>query len=530
MCSAQSAAPVETSRAMGARQILSADAPAASGALPVPLGQSRSTPSWASGAIAWLELQALFVAGLAAVACVSFGTAPSHMNQDGWLALVDGRYVAQHGIPHSDSLAVLTHGARWIDQQWLAQLAIYGLHQLGGLALYSIVYAALMVGALAMAIVAARRLGGSEAHVVWVLPVAAFLYCAGSFQIRTEGFAYPLFVAVLWLLVAEIRAPSRRRVYLVFPLLVLWGNLHGSASLGAGLAALYGVSVLIEDLRAARPWRVRGRGPAFAIGAPLCLLLTPYGISGLSYYRETLMNPVFKTLVTEWQPVTSSAVLAIPFFVAAFATVWLLGYSRGRTRLFETLALLVLIAGAISAVRNITWFGLAAIVLLPSMLSTIAPPRTAAPRRRRLNLTLVGASAAFLFVSLIAVATKPSSWFESGYDARALSRVAVLAHRQPGVRIYADGHFADWLLWHDPSLAGHLAYDSRLELLTAAQMWGLAALGEIRAPGARDPLAGYGLLVLETTDGASRLLLDQPGTQAILRGHGVTVAARSGAQ
>jgi hypothetical protein len=515
---------------MGIRQILSADAPAASGALSAPLGASRSTPTWARGAIAWIERQALFVAGLAAVAGVSLGTAPSHINQDGWLALVDGRYVARHGIPHRDTLAVITHGARWIDQQWLAQLAIYGLHQLGGLALYSVVYAALMVGALGMAIVAARRLGGSEAHVVWVLPVAAFLYCAGSFQIRTQGFAYPLFVGVLWLLAAEIRAPSRRRVYLVFPLLVLWGNLHGSASLGAGLVALYGVSVLVEDLRAGRPWLVRGRGPAFAIGAPLCLLVTPYGLSSLSYYRETLMNPVFKTLVTEWQPVTSSAVLAIPFFAAAFATVWLLGRSGSRARMFEALALLALIAGAISAVRNITWFGLAMIVLLPSTLSQIAPPRPPAPRRRRLNLALVGASAAFLLLSLIAVATRPSSWFERGYDARALSQVAAAVHRQPGVRIYADGHFADWLLWHDPSLAGHLAYDSRLELLTAAQMRGLATLGEIRARGARNPLAGYGLLVLETTDAASRLLLDQAGTYASLRGHGVTVATRSEAQ
>jgi hypothetical protein len=514
---------------MGARQIFTADASAASGALPIPLGRSRSTPRRALGALSWLERQALFLAGFAAVAGVILSKVPSRINQDGWLALVDGRYVAQHGIPHSDTLAVLTHGAHWIDQQWLAQLAIYGLHQLGGLALYSIVYVALTVGSIGMAIAAARRLGGTEAHVVWVLPVAAFLYFAASFQIRTQGFAYPLFVATLWLLAAAARAPSGRRVYLVFPLLVLWGNLHGSASLGAGLVVLYGVSLLVEDLRAGWPWRVRGRGLAFMIGAPLCLLITPYGISGVTYYRETLMNPAFKALVTEWQPVTSIYILAVPFFVAAFATVWVLGHSRGRARLFEALTLLVLIAGAISAVRNVTWFALAVIMLLPSTLSTIFAQRAPAARRRRLNLTLVGASAIFLLASLITVATKPSAWFEGGYDARALGQVAAVIDRQPGVRIYADGHFADWLLWHDPSLAGHVAYDSRLELLTSTQLRELADLTEIRAPGARDLLAGYGLLVLETPDRASQLLLDQPGTHVILRGHSVAVATRSGA-
>jgi hypothetical protein len=513
---------------MEATHISSADASVAAGGVPVALG-----PGWTHGrvrdAISWLERQALLVACIATVAGVILATVPSDINQDGWLALVDGRYVAQHGIPHSDGLAILTHGAHWIDQQWLAQLAIYGLHQLGGLALYSIAYVGLTVASCGAAIIAGRRLGGSEAHVIWVLPVAALLYFAGSIQIRTQGFAYPLFVSTLWLLLAAVREPGRRRVYLVFPLLILWGNLHGSASLGAGLAALYGGSLVIQDLRAGRPWSVRSRGPAFMIGAPLCLLLTPYGISNLTYYRGTLMNPVFKALVIEWHPITSSAVLAIPFFLAAFATVWVLGYNRGRTRLFDALALLVLIVGAISAVRNVTWFGLAAIMLLPSMLSTILPSGPAPPRHGRLNLALVGASVTFLLAVLITVAAKPSAWFESSYDARALARVAGVVHDQPSAHIFADARFADWLLWHDPSLAGHVAYDVRMELLTSTQLRELADLTEIRPPGARDLLSGYGLLVLKTPDRTSQLLLDQPGTHVILRGHDVTVATRSAA-
>jgi hypothetical protein len=514
---------------MAARQIFSANAWVTAGGAPVALDRSRATKVRARSAISWLERNALFVAGLAIAAGVILARVPSHINQDAWLALTDGRYVAQHGIPHSDTLAVLTHGARWIDQQWLGQLAIYGLHQLGGLPLYSIVYVALTVGGLAMGIAAARRLGGSDAHVIWVLPVAAFLYFAGSVEIRTQGFAYPLFVGTLWLLATEIRAPSRRRVYLVFPLLVLWGNVHGSASLGAGLVVLYGLSLIVEDLRAGRRWHIRRRGWGFLIGAPLCLLVTPYGITGLTYYQETLLNPAFKTLVLEWQPITSFTTLAVPFFVAAFATVWVLGHSHGRVRLFEALTLLMLIAAAISAVRNITWFALAAIMLMPPMLGTNLARRPPAPRRRRLNLTVVGASAILLVVSLSTVATEPSSWFGRGYDARTLSRVAAIVHRQPGVRIYADGHFADWLLWHDPSLAGHVAYDSRFELLTARQLRGLTNLAEIRAPHADDLLAGYGLLVLDTTVHASQLLLEEPGTRVILRGHGVTVATRSGA-
>ena len=36
------------------------------------------------------------------------------------------------GLPHHDSLALMSRGREWIDQQWLANVFFYGLHQLGG--------------------------------------------------------------------------------------------------------------------------------------------------------------------------------------------------------------------------------------------------------------------------------------------------------------------------------------------------------------------------------------------------------------
>jgi hypothetical protein len=518
---------------MGSERIplLAHEAPLAPSAAPLalPNGHTASGRARMQTAIWWLERHALFVTALAVIAAVTLSKVPAHLNRDSWLALVDGRYVAQHGIPSHDSLAILTHGARWVDQQWLAQLTIYGLHQLGGLALYGILYVCLTVGGLGIAIAAARRLGGIDAHVMWVLPLGAFLYFAGSFQVRTQGFAYPLFAATLWLLAAEVRGASTRRVFLVFPLLILWANLHGSAILGAGLVTVCGVSLLITSCRSADRWRLRRRAMTLIVGAPLCLFITPYGASGISYYRETVANPVFKSLVTEWQPITSVTILAVPFFIGAFATAWVLGRAQGRVRLFDGLALILLTAAAISAVRNITWFALAVIILLPSALSSVVTRRSHAPRRRRLNLALLSISAVYLVVSLAVVAGRQSSWFQRDYEARALSAVATVVKHRPAVRIFADGHFADWLLWRDPALAGRIAYDSRLELLTSNQLRGLAQLGTIRPPGARSILTGYGLLVLDTTNEASSRLLTQPGVHTIIRGNGIAVATRSGA-
>jgi hypothetical protein len=477
--------------------------------------------------LAWLEEQSLFVAGLAAIAVVSLATIPLHLGQDGWLALVGGRYVAIHGIPSSDTLNVLTQGASWLDQQWLAQLLLYRIDQVGGLFLYAVAYVTLTSVALGIVIAAARALGGTERTVLWVLIPAAFLYVAGSFELRTQGLAYPLFAAVLWLLAKEVRGPSRRRVYLVFPLLVIWANLHGSVTLGVALAVLYGITCLVEDVRDRGLRQIRKRTIVFLFAPPICLFATPYGFSIVSYYHETLLNPTFSQLIVEWRPVTSAMVLAVPCLALAAAMIWLLGRSGKRTPLFDQLALVMLAAAAVFAIRNITWFGLAAATLLPTCIAGLVRTRTAAPRRARLNLAIVGVSLAALAISLIALAVRPASWYERSYDARTLASVEAIAKHQPGARIFADVRYSDWLLWHDPALAGRLAYDTRLELLTARQLRAIAGLGEIVAPGEYNILAPFNVLVLERANPYTKLLLSRRGTRVASRDSDAVIALTS---
>jgi MFS family permease len=476
----------------------------------------------------WLERNALYVVAVAAAIIASLGGAAAHLSQDGWLALLAGRLIAQHGIPHHDTLTVMAHGARWVDQQWLGQLTLYGLYRAGGYALVVVAYVALAAAALAMAIAAARHIGGSERHIVWVLPLATLFYIATAVTIRTQGFGYPLFVAVLWLLASEVRSPTRRRVYLVFPLLIVWGNLHGSVTMGVGVAVLYGLNLLFHE---ACSTGIRGLarpgGLAFIIGAPLCLLATPYGVSIASYYHSTLLNSQFSKLVTEWRPVTSVMALAIPFLLLVGTTIWLLGRSGRRTPAFDHTVLLMLALGGILAVRNITWFGLATIVLLPATIGQIAGTKTPQPRRRRLNLSLAFGALACAAVSVAATAAKPASWFEHTYDQRTVGAVARILAHDPSAKIFADVRYADWLVWHDPAIAGHIAYDTSFELLTPSQLASIATLTQARLPGAPDTTGPYAAMVLDPQNKTTnRYLLDRPGVKVVLRSKKVIVATK----
>jgi hypothetical protein len=479
-----------------------------------PAGTPRSR---LNAAIAWLEAQSLFVAGVAVFALVGIAKMPENLNQDGWLALVGGRYVAGHGIPSTDSLTAMTHGVRWIDQQWLAQLVLYRIEQVGGLFLYGAVYVAVAAAAFGMAIAAARSLGGTERTILWALPGAAFFIWAGSAEIRTQGLALPLFVAVLWLLARDVRAPTRR-VYLVFPLLILWANLHGSVTAGVGLALLYGLTMLLGDLRDGGPRAIQGRTLLFLLAPVLCLLATPYGVTIVGYYRETLLNPTFSKVITEWRPISSFMILAAPFYALAFATVWLLGRSGRRTPAFDHFALILLSIAAVFGVRNVVWFGLAVAVLLPACIGNVITERAVAPpRRRRINLTLAGTSLGLVAVVLAWAAVKPASWFERDYSVRVLSTVNSILKQQPGARIFADVRFGDWLLWHNPSLAGKIAYDTRFELLTDQQILAVADLGQVRRPHEPNILAGYRVLLLDPASASTKLVLARPGMHVVSR-------------
>src|SRR5919197_451468 len=112
----------------------------------------------------WLRLvgdNALPIVALAATAAFLASALPFLLVPDSWLAFVDGRHVAAHGLPHTDTLTAWTLGRPWIDQQWGAQLVLYALAQHGGLRVATAVGAACVVAALAVAAVAARRLGAT---------------------------------------------------------------------------------------------------------------------------------------------------------------------------------------------------------------------------------------------------------------------------------------------------------------------------------------------------------------------------------
>ena len=443
---------------------------------------------------------------------------PTLLVADSWLTLSVGREIVQHGLPHHDPLTVLAAGRPWTDQQWAAQLFFYGADQLGGLPLVVLINAVTVVGAFALAAAAGRNLGGGPASVLLVFfPV--ILAEPGAWTVRAQVISLPLYVGLLWILAAEARRPSRR-VYLAFPILLVWANLHGSVALGALLTMLFGG---IEILRR------RGislRQLLLVLVPPLLVLVTPYGpVATVRYYHLMLIDPPFNAnQVTEWtwsRPAGNTVV----FYVLAALALLIVARGRRRLTLFDLAVLLLTCAGAVQAIRGIAWFAMACQVLLPVALGPLLEPKPNAAARR-INTWLASVAALVLAAAVVGDFVRDRSWYLQHWPERAVA--AVRSSATGDSRVFATDKSADWMLWRIPSLRGRLAYDVRFELYTPKMFNRIVAFRGERGPDWKSLADGYQTLVLESDikPNGVRVFRAEPGARILYRDDIVTVIRR----
>ena len=437
---------------------------------------------------------------------------PQELVQDSWLTLVDGREVARHGLPSTDHLTVWTRGVRWVDQQWLAQLVFYRLEELGGVRLVLLVHVALLGTAFACALAAGRRT--ASARSVGFVALGTAFVAPWALQMRAQSLAFPLFVALLWLLREDSRSPSRR-VFLVVPLLALWANLHGTVLLGAMLVGLHALAHGRKRLL---------RATTLLVLTAASLLASPYAFALPHYYRTLLLNARLHWFIDEWRPGAPSQKTAL-FYLLCAAAIWLVArHGRCLTR-FERAALAATLLNGVLAIRGIPWFGLTCLVLLPPLVDQALPPRES---RARSGPALAAIGAAL--VALAFAASRPPTWYLREWPTAAAPHIAALADRDPAALVLSDDRYADWLLWTEPQLRGRIAYDVRFELFTGGQFERLFRYRNRIGDDWRQAQHGYRILALDRSvgDAIAKAVQTRDGYRLVYRDTSIAVLYQSG--
>jgi hypothetical protein len=367
--------------------------------------------------------------------------------------------VAEHALARTDVLAWTTTGGPWLDQNWGAQLVLYGIWRLGGFPLLTVAGAALTVATWALVAAACRRRTANLRLVAGAV-LAGYAVSAAAFSVRPQLFSLLLFAAQLYLL--EV-ARARPRVALAVPLLMpLWANLHGAFVVGIGLLA-------IEALAAA--WRRDRAGAvrylAVTVAGVAGLLVNPWGVRVLGYAVSLPVNQAVTRVVSEWGPTNPRQLTGILVVGALGLLVVALVRAPAPGRVPEQLLRMAVLGGlALWAVRGVAWFGLA----LPIAFCALArerPPRPAADDRGTPAVSVL--VLALLAAALVAAAPPLGRTLLGPRPEMTFAPVAaadwLAANPQPGRML----NYQPWGSYLEFRLgpAVQVAFDSRVELLPA---------------------------------------------------------------
>src|SRR5690349_8491822 len=192
---------------------------------------------------------------------------------DFWWHMATGRaIVAQGAIPTADSFSYTQAGQPFFNQGWLAQLLMYAIYQLGGIALIYIVQALVIVLAYGLLLRLCLVRTGQVQLSVGLLLLTTLPLSFDNWLVRPQSYAFSLFAGFLTIL-TEYRLYGKNRLWLLPPLMALWVNIHGSFVLGGALIAITLAGEWLK--RRLASWREASSWASKPIGQPEDVLDRP---------------------------------------------------------------------------------------------------------------------------------------------------------------------------------------------------------------------------------------------------------------
>ncbi|MGB7759711.1 MAG: hypothetical protein WBL61_07780 [Bryobacteraceae bacterium] len=311
----------------------------------------------------------LLLVVLAAILCLGL-LSPEIRDSDFWWHLRTGQYIVEtRSLPVPDPFAYTTAAAPLaypgedavrhfnLTHEWLAQAFLYAAYRAAGFPGVVILRALLLASFCSLAgLLAWRRSGVIDRG--WMAGLAAAAIAIPFALDRPQLFTY------LFLALAVVILESRRRLWLLPPLFLIWANCHGGFVLGWVVLTAYCAEALVAHLRH-KPLPKERALWLWSAAAVLASGINPNGfraVQVLLLYRSSAMQ----SYLLEWArpPLWPPPLFALLLAGAAGAMVW----ARRTVRISDWLLLAAFAAAAFTAARNAIFIGFFAPVFLASYL------------------------------------------------------------------------------------------------------------------------------------------------------------------
>jgi len=280
---------------------------------------------------------------------------------DTWWALRAGQDIwHDHTVSLVDRWSWTAAGDYWPDHEWLWQTIAYCLHSLGGMPLLAGVNGLLAIGAVALTLPRHRPRRLDVALLALAAPPLATLWA-----LRPQVASMFLFALVL----ALIRS---NRWWWIPSVMLIWANVHGDVVFGGLVLVAATTASVVVWLRERSPDATLRCRTAVAVTAisGLATLATPLGLR-LWTYVLTAHDRYRQGDIQEWRPATDLTPVSLAFWI--WVAIVLASLYTARRRLLEwpilaELAVVIVITPlAVSQIRNIAFFVLAAVPLVAQL-------------------------------------------------------------------------------------------------------------------------------------------------------------------
>lgn len=352
-----------------------------------------------------------------------------------------GQLILDDGIPRSDPYSFTAPGVKWIAQSWLAELGYGVVDDLAGpfgvRVLIAVVGAALAV----VMFLTANRICGDRLR---ALPLTALAVIGIMVVFSPRPLVFGLLAAAIlaWIVELPESRLARHAIWIVPVLFWVWGNTHGTWTLGLVYVGLHLVGRIVET----RAW-VAGADRRLLIATLIgcaALTLNPYGVSLLVFPVELLGRSDVLDNVREWMSPNFRDTSGQVYM--AWIAVVVVGWARRRPSTRDVVVGLPFLLLGMWAGRNI---GVATIVTLP------IAARAFAARARRGEARTPQNFVALAAVALLAILVTVDASRANDFDFERYSTEAYSALERDGMlgrRMFTTDSDAGYLIltrWPD---------------------------------------------------------------------------------
>ena len=299
---------------------------------------------------------------------------------DFWWHLRTGQFIIQtHTIPHTDPFSYTMVGKPWITHEWLSEILIYALFQLGSYGLPIFTFSIFITVAFLLAYL--RSPAETRPYVAGFVLLLGSVATAPTWGVRPQMVS--LLLASLFLFLLDGYRRNENLYFLVpLPLIMLvWVNLHAGYFLGLVLICIFiagGLTDLLLSgfLKREQVLHVPNLKPILTLCITLgvCVLATlvnPNGVLIIIYPFQTLTSSSMQQFIQEWFSPDFHQLMWQPL---AWLILALIGIGMLNKKYISTTNILLTIGfgyAALISMRNIPFFALAAIPVLAEQIGSL---------------------------------------------------------------------------------------------------------------------------------------------------------------